>query len=411
MDIRVYEQDAEIGGKARTQFVEDCLIECGADSFIATKPAMLQLLSRLELEDEVISPLTRAFSIRHENKIFNAPSDIIFMYPMNRESFLSSGLFSESDYLTAICESKKDYPPVGDGDISLGEFVSTHFGEAYLKKYAEPLFGGIYGTGAAELSMKACFPNYLNLVEQYGSLHKAALTMHHAGGMIASRSPFLSMKYGMGSITKAIRNALTHTRIVFSRPFDFQVISENEMVIWTPVVRLFPDTTVSEIPETHSFTYGSLRLFTLIFDAQGLSVPDSTGYLSTRDNSGVVSSATYTTSKWENRSDSQRFICRAFVKGEESLKRPDLQEKVVSEMMNVLGGFPPPIRVLDREFAGLLPQYKVNHHQRVADIQHSLADWATASKRNVLFAGAEFGGVGLPDRIASAKALADKISE
>src|SRR5690242_9158987 len=53
-DCTILEKQPRLGGVVETRAWEDCLLECGPDSFISTKPEALTLIKELGLGSEVI---------------------------------------------------------------------------------------------------------------------------------------------------------------------------------------------------------------------------------------------------------------------------------------------------------------------------------------------------------------------
>ena len=50
----IFESRPRLGGVIRTEQVRGCTLEAGPDSFISAKPAALELIRELGLEDQVI---------------------------------------------------------------------------------------------------------------------------------------------------------------------------------------------------------------------------------------------------------------------------------------------------------------------------------------------------------------------
>ena len=58
----------------------------------------------------------------------------------------------------------------GNEDESLGDFVTRRLGKEALDKIAEPLIAGIHGGNPKTMSVRASFPKFVQMEEQYGSL-------------------------------------------------------------------------------------------------------------------------------------------------------------------------------------------------------------------------------------------------
>ena len=84
-----------------------------------------------------------------------------------------------------------------DQDESLAAFFRRRVGHEAFNHFIEPLVAGIYAGNAEELSLKATFPRFFDLEQQYGSLIKGmrAQTVSSAGSQVHQWSEALHVHY------------------------------------------------------------------------------------------------------------------------------------------------------------------------------------------------------------------------
>lgn len=91
--------------------------------------------------------------------------------PRAPHKFLASPLMTLRGKLRMAAEPFRD-PKVGN-DGSVAEFVRHRIGQEALDAMLDPLVSGIHAGDPEQLSMRACFPRLVDLVEAHGGLFKA----------------------------------------------------------------------------------------------------------------------------------------------------------------------------------------------------------------------------------------------
>src|SRR5260221_4520327 len=79
----VLEACGRLGGVIRTERIEGNTLECGPDSFISQKPAALQLIGELGLQDDVIGSNDdrRITYIQRDGKLVPLPDGLMMIVP------------------------------------------------------------------------------------------------------------------------------------------------------------------------------------------------------------------------------------------------------------------------------------------------------------------------------------------
>lgn len=91
--------------------------------------------------------------------------------PLSPPKFLASPLLSWRGKLRMLAEPFRDAHVGNDGSIA--DFVRHRIGQEALDAMLDPLVSGIHAGDPAQLSMRACFPRLVELVEAHGGLFRA----------------------------------------------------------------------------------------------------------------------------------------------------------------------------------------------------------------------------------------------
>ena len=183
--VRVFEQNARIGGSVGTEAADGWLVETGPNS-LQESPELTALIRELGLESKRIEagPLAK-------NR-YLLKGGLAVPVPMSPPAFVKSELFSAGAKLRILGELLKR-PRIRQSDVSLAEFVRDHFGREILERAVQPIVSGIYAGDPAKLSVREAFPKILEYERTHGSLIR---------GMIAGAKQ--RRKLGRGGPAKII---------------------------------------------------------------------------------------------------------------------------------------------------------------------------------------------------------------
>ena len=102
------------------------------------------------------------------------PDGLVMIVPTKLGPFLRSGLLSWSGIARMGLDMVIPKGAVAD-DESLASFFRRRFGVEAFQRLIEPLMAGIYAGDAEEMSIRATFPRFVELEQQYGSLLRGIL--------------------------------------------------------------------------------------------------------------------------------------------------------------------------------------------------------------------------------------------
>ncbi|MCD6293142.1 MAG: protoporphyrinogen oxidase, partial [Deltaproteobacteria bacterium] len=218
IDIELFEQAPELGGKISTKKDDPYLVEGGPDCFIVEKPWALQLIKEVGLENELLNTSSRASGtfVFDNNALHRLPEGVMMMVPTKPLPFLASKLISWPGKIRMGCDifipRRKE-----SGDETLASFVRRRLGQEALDKMAEPLIGGIHAGNPENMSLLSTFPRFLEMEQDGGSLivgmFKRQRKMFE---MMKKRPPapgpkktfFISLNEGLGQLVNKLEEVI-----------------------------------------------------------------------------------------------------------------------------------------------------------------------------------------------------------
>lgn len=425
----VLEASAQLGGKIATLRDGDFLVEAGADSFLVAKQGARDLVREVGLAHEVITPLTSQFSIYYNGILHPVPSDFSLGVPARIAPFLRSSLFSTAGKARLLAERFIPARQHG-GDESLADFVQRRMGREVLERYAEPLFAGVYGTAADALSVQSVLPQLRAMERAHGSVTAGVLHHRHNAENAQSRSPFAGLRRGMGSLVEALQERLSATTVRVQMPVQHIASSASNSSAYAvhchngeslqadAVVLTVPAYTASAMVRTllprtaamlAAIDYSSSAVVTLACAKSDVpSMEQLSGFVVARRSSSVrITASTWSSEKWEGRAPHAAVLVRCFMGRKEDCSLPDgdIIAQAHRDMQTVLGKPFPLLQAWVHRWHNAHPLYTVGHADTVQRVEQS------CKEHPIVFAGAAYKGIGIPDCIAQGKQAAARVAE
>jgi protoporphyrinogen/coproporphyrinogen III oxidase len=424
VEVLLVEASGRFGGKVHTERTDGLLIEHGPDSFVAYRPAALQLAEELGLSGDVISTSgTRTVHLRARGRLQPMPAGMGMVLPSRLWPFVTTGILSPSDKLRAGVDLVLPRRLVAGEDTSIGAFLRARLGAGIVRRFADPMIGGIYGAGVDELSLDAVLPSLRADEAAHRSLMLAAIAQGRtarAGGR-GPGSPFRTFAGGLGSLVDALVDQLAsagadlrlHTRVVDLRPdgdgaeavLDDGSTQPVDAVILaggvTSSTELLAEAAPGSSAALSRIPLATSTVVTLAYPLAAFRTPvTSHGWLEA--DPAPISGITVSSAKWAGRAGADTVLIRAFVPerlgpiaiaGDE-----ELLSAVTGHLADVLGTTEPPGLVRIARWPAMMPKYIVGHLDTVA-----AADAGLAHLPNWRLAGSAVRGVGVPDCIADGR--------
>jgi len=422
------EAGREWGGKIVTHRAGDLTIEAGPDSFLSQKPWALELCTKLGLSGRLIN------TNDHQKKTFvysrgrlrELPEGLVVIVPTRLGPFLKSGLISWPGIarmgLDLALPAKR-----GGGDESLASFFSRRLGREAFERVVEPLMAGIYAGDAAQISLRATFPRFLDLEQKHGSLIRGMLASRPAG-VPSNRTMFVTLQDGLVELVQALLAKLTTAGAKLMRQQSVAAMrvrqtNTNHPIGWTYDLTLENGAVISAdavVLATPAFVsadlvrplspiaaellgaipYASTATVSMAYKAGTLGAEVSGfGFVVPRVERRDLLAATWTSVKWPHRAPASQTLVRCYLGGvgrEAILQEDDaaLIRRVRDELRSMTGVTGEPVYAEVNRWDRGMPQYTLGHLDRLETIQRSLDRYP-----GLLLAGAAYRGIGIPDCI------------
>ena len=424
-EVLLVEASDRLGGKLHTEVVDDLLIEHGPDSFVSYRPAAIRLAEEVGLGEEVIGTSgARVVYLRSRGRLRPLPSGMGMVLPTRLGPFVTTGILSPLDKLRAGLDLVLPRQLRDGEDVAIGAFLRKRLGGGIVRRFADPMVGGIYGASVDELSLDAVLPSLRVDEATHRSLMLAALA---AGRKVRAAgrgpgSPFRTLRGGLGSLVDAVASRLREqgadlrlgVRVDELRPTGAggaqAVLSDGSVesvdaVVLAGGVASSAALLAGPAPESASavsrVSLATSTVVTLAYPASAFGTPVvSHGWLEAGP--APISGVTVSSAKWAGRAADGTVLIRAFVPERlgaiAHAKDQVLLDAVVRHVGEVLGASREPELTRVARWPGVMPKYTVGHLARVAETEAGLAHlpaWRVA--------GSALRGVGVPDCVADGR--------
>jgi oxygen-dependent protoporphyrinogen oxidase len=416
----LFEKQPRLGGVIDTRTKDECVLECGPDSFLAAKPEAISLIKELGLEGELIgsNDSQRTTYIVKHGKLVPLPEGVMMIVPTKVVPMMQSNLLSWGTKIGMAFEllrSPKRYP-----DRSVAEFVIDHFGEEALDYLAEPLLSGVYGGDPRQLSAASVLPRFVEMEATKGSLGRAVLTAKRppAGGSL-----FKTLASGLGLMieTLAAYANIRHFGVeaIERQGNAFRVRAAGEWMEASNVIVATPAHVASNLLEgidgdlaelLVAIPYSSSAIVQMIFDAATFDGQRAGfGFLVPKLERDRMAACTFVGTKFSHRAPEDKIILRCFFGGigdEAILSESDTSISTIAreELRRILGLTATPVFTKIARWPRSMAQYTVGHGARIAEIKSR-----AGSIPGLHLAGNAYDGIGIPDCVRSGRQAAANI--
>ena len=416
-DVTLYEADARLGGKIRTDDFAGRRVEAGPDAFLARVPQASDLARTVGLGDRLTAPATGNAYVWANDALRPLPSGTVLGAPTDLRALRRSGLVSRFGALRAgfdlILPSTRIEP-----DIGVGRLIAYRYGRQVNEHIVDPLLGGIHTGPADRLSAAATAPQLFNAAKANRSLIR---------GLRATTPPpsdapvFLTVADGLGALVERLADTVSDARVgtavaSIERDGDAWRVDGTrfDAVIVTTPSYAAADLLRGVAPRTASglaaIEYASIALTLMAYpaDAVGRAL-DASGFVVARDSGLTMTACSWASSKWAHIAGGDAiFRVSAGRWGEEAAIDVDddtLVERLHTELERTVGVSAAPSAVRVVRWPRSFPQQTVGHLGRVDATERSL----NAEAPGVVIAGAAYRGLGLPACVGQAEAAVSRV--
>jgi len=441
LSFAVLEPAPRTGGVILSEQIGGFVVDGGPDSLLTQKPEGIALCEELGIANRLV-PTTppRLAYIQRGGRLHALPANSVLGIPTRFGPFIRTGLFTWAGKLRMAAEMF--VPPRRDGgDESIGSFMRRRFGDEAVAYLAEPLLAGIHAGDVDRLSIRALFPRFVETERTHGSLLRAFRRQRPAAP--SPDGVFRSFPNGLSELVEAVTKALPASAIRLGvsarqvspaarpersprlRPGQAEgwrvetsggeTYSGRAVIVTSPAyvtADLVRDLDAGLARFCADVPYASSGTIALAFPRSAVAHPlNGSGFVVPRVERTGIMAASWLSSKWPHRAPEGHVLMRAFVGG---ARDPGALEKTDDELVAVamsalapllgIAGAPSMTRVY--RFERKSAQHDVGHLDRMAAI-----DGRLAAHPGLFVTGSGFRGVGIPDCVADARAIARKVSE
>jgi protoporphyrinogen/coproporphyrinogen III oxidase len=425
-DVLVVDTDREPGGVIRSVQVGDLELEAGPDSFLVGKPWAMDLCYELELERELVPQGAIASQILTRRGLLPVPAGRLGI-PASAVGLLRWKGMSVAARLRAMAEPAVPRRRSG-ADRSVGQLLRRRLGRGATNALVAPLLSGIFAADIDLLSVDAAFPELARWDRELGSLRAGARAKPTPVRRVPAgpATPFATIRGGLRRLPDALAEALGAERLRLGSAVvklgreergPFRVVTTagddlpaDSVVLATPAAvsaNLLADLAPQASELIRGIRAASTAIALFVYPkGTNRFLPETSGFVAPR---GMlpITAATAISKKWPRQAFGSRAVMRAFVGGaglENELDRPD--EDILSSAEEALASVyrlkAAPEHAMLVRWPGSMPQYAVGHLDLVGAIDAALP-------AGLYVAGGAYRGVGIPDRIREAGAIADRV--
>jgi protoporphyrinogen/coproporphyrinogen III oxidase len=319
-------------------------------------------------------------------------------------------------------------------DETVAAMVERHYGLEMVDLLADPLLSGVYGGEAANLSVRAVLPRFVEMEAKHGSLGRAMLATRTAVGnkTAAKKAParpiFSTLKDGMQQMIDALVAHVDPKAMKTSS--SVKAVAQNgngwtvhtgqsaqfdAVIIATPThaaAAMLQSADPSLARELSDIKYSSSVTVTLCYDERvRRSLPPGFGFLVPRREGRRVLAATFVHNKLPHRAPDNRALVRCFLGGsrdEQILQscETEILQIVRGELRQILGDTlaAEPLFARVYKWRSAMAQYSVGHIERVQQIESH-----RQKLPGLALAGNGYSGIGVPDCVRSGVEAAGKV--
>lgn len=418
VDVVLLEADDRPGGKILSVPFDGRTLDVGADAFLARRPEGARLARRLGLADDLVAPATGQVWLWVGGRLRRFPDRTVFGVPSDPRTLLG-GVVGPAAVARTVAEPLLGGPPPA-GDVSVADLVVPRLGREIVDVLVEPLLGGVYAGSVDRLSVTATTPMLAEAVRHPGGLVAGCRAFRRRAA--GTDDPlFLTVAGGLGRMAERLADGLGDD-LRMRTPLEQLARLRDRWQLRTPVGDLEVDDVVLAVPahvaatllagpapaaasEAADIDHASVAVVTLAFDRGDASeVPDGSGMLVPRTEGRLVKAATWSSQKWPHLAGGDHWVVRCSVgriddRTALDLDDPTLADRVEAEAREALGLTGPAVARRVTRWERALPQYDVDHHERVAALRDALPP-------GLHLVGAGYDGIGIAPCIAAAETVA-----
>ncbi|EST11336.1 protoporphyrinogen oxidase [Sporolactobacillus laevolacticus] len=418
--VTLLEASDRIGGKIKTVRRDGFIIECGPEGYMARKPTLTNLIKDIGLGDKLVRSGSGTYYIYVNHRLRKMPNGSVMGIPTKLLPMVTTGLISPLGKLRAALDLL--IPRVyQDKDISLNEFFERRLGAELVTNMIEPLLSGIYNGNLSDMSLEATLPQFAAIEKKHRSLilgMKSIQPPKQAGASKKAVGRFLSLSCGLDVLVEKLASYAdeiklnTPVRRIESGKVtleDFTELKADAIILATSPKQLGP---LLDFPEAWNLSNDkrtTTATVALAFKKGEVESLDGTGYVVSRKEGLNITACSFMDHKWSYTAPEDCTLIRTYVGTADNAaivgqSDEEIEKKALADLRKIGKIGTPLFSVITRQIDNM-PQYTINHNQRVQVFEEVLAKIS-----GIYACGAILHGVGLPDCVDNAMHVSEDAS-
>jgi oxygen-dependent protoporphyrinogen oxidase len=378
--VLVLEASSRVGGVIDSGVVDGYQVEFGPHTVLADS-LIEDIIRKTGLATERVPKRSEARDRYLLNQ--HRPSELCPL-PRSIISAIRSPLLSSSEKLRILAEPLFARRCRVD-DMSMQDFLSSHFGTGCTRQIVEAVFTGVWAGDLSQMSARSNLPKLWEGAERFRSLVLAALRQPR------TKRSILSFRTGLSALPRAIANSIGDDALWLSTPAQTLTRSATDVIVQTSRAEIHARMALLCLPAKATAALISPTNQTLAAAIAAIphsslgithlcgSMTDSPssiegfGFLTAPVLRNPVMGCLFVSSLFANRSPSGSYLLSAFSGGalNPALAAVDtsaVQNAVGAEVGTLLKLRQNPRVLSSRVWRDAVPNYPLNHHQLLADV-------------------------------------------
>lgn len=402
VEVVVFEREAHVGGKARSDRRDGWVVERGPAGFLGGRAELDALVEAAGLRTDLVeasSEARRRFLWHHGTLREVAPHPV---------RFARSGILGATGLARALLEPL--VPRHHGHEETVWGFAARRLGRQFADRLVSPMTLGVFAGDARRLSVDAAFPRMRALEREHGSLIRGLVARRgRMGGALTS------FRDGMQQLPSALaaRGAFTvrcgapvQQVVPTDRGWDVGVRGAAEAVAadalvlagepWAMAPLLAP-LSVALADDLRGIPYPAVLVVALGYRAAAAAVPRGFGALFPRGAGYRMLGTLWESSIFPGRAPDGHLLMRIMFGGAVDQDAARLADDALialarSEVERLYGIGEEPVLAVAHRWPRAIPQYELGHLARVARIER-----AASAFRRLLLTGNGLRGVSFAD--------------
>lgn len=210
--VRLFEASSRLGASVHSERTGGWLVEAGPNTILENHRDIFSLVTELGLDHQCVaaSPAAKHRYIVRNGQLHAVPTSPLALW----RTPLFSGP-SKRRLFTELLAKPQERP----NDVSLAEFVASHFGQEIVDYALNPFVAGVYAGDPTRLSTRHTFPQLLDGEQSHGSLIRGqmaqAKTRRERG---EPKSRIISFRDGLQTLTDTLARRLPVGAVELNAP-------------------------------------------------------------------------------------------------------------------------------------------------------------------------------------------------